>query len=337
MGGNAIKKVRVDRLEKVAYDHVSQGMFDTLKTAFPDATVHVIPAYKNKDSFGDLDVLISGVESEKLQEFCQLALRTEEMHVNGNVISFALEMTAYFMKKSYFQVDFIIVPEETHDFALNYFSYNDLGNFIGQTARGIGLKFGHNGLFYKYIVGTQLIREIYITTDFSEALKILCYDSEEYSKGFDDLEDVFKYASTSLYFSTWNYELENRNAVSRVRDRKRKTYIEFTEWFKEKGFNRYKIDSNIGLELALKNPEFCLEYAKATAEYHRVNRVKEKFNGAAIQALTGYTGKDLGEFMQEYREKFGSIDTFFRKVDNMKSDELAEDIASFDEKLKTRG
>src|SRR5579859_5325409 len=164
MGGNALKLATV-RLEKKYYEYVAQGTSDVLKQTFPKARVAVIPSYENKESFGDLDILISGVPMDKLREFAQVALQTPEMHQNGNVLSFGLDITALLMKKALFQVDFISMSEEDFEFALNYFAFNDLGNLIGQTAHGIGLKFGHDGLWYKYIVETQLVKEICITKD----------------------------------------------------------------------------------------------------------------------------------------------------------------------------
>jgi hypothetical protein len=324
MGGNAISNAV--RLEKQYYDYVAEGTSTVLKEAFPDAIISVIPAYREKESFGDLDILISGIEIKTLREFCEKALNSPEVHTNGNVISFALDISGLMFKRTIFQIDFITVPREIHDFAFKYFAFNDLGNLIGQTAHGLGLKFGHDGLWYKYIVGTTLVKEICITQNFEKALDLLGYDPSRYALGFDNLEAIFEYVISSKYFTKWNYLLENRNAVGRVRDKKRNTYMLFLEWMDNKHLNDKRGSKDLGILLAseAEPQEIGLNFIKATLDYFRAERVKDKFNGNNVSEWTGLTGKELGNFMSDYRGE--DREAFQRMVDSLKLEQLTEDV-----------
>jgi hypothetical protein len=326
MGGNAISNAI--RLEKQYYNHVSEGMETILKQTYPNAKIKTIPSYAEKESFGDLDILISGVDVGTLREFCQQALNAKEIHSNGNVISFGLDITSLLMKEAVFQVDLITVPEEDFDFALNYFSYNDLGNLIGQTAHGIGLKFGHDGLWYKYIIETELVKEICITKDFFVALDILDYSRADFLRGFRSLEDIFHYTVSSEFFTTWNYQLENRNAAGRVRDKKRKTYTAFLEWMKDKNLPSEQKFRNLGLLLsAHRDHGVALQFMYATLDYFRAERVRVKFNGAYVGEWTGLTGKELGSFMAAYRGD--DKESFMKKMDSMSGEEIEIEVKQF--------
>ena len=334
MGGNALKHATI-RLEKKYYEHVAQGTSDLLKQTFPKAKVAVIPSYGEKESFGDLDILISGVHIDKLLEFAEKPLQTPEWHKNGGVLSFGLDLTALLKKHAIFQVDFITVPEEDFDFALNYFAYNDLGNLIGQTAHGIGLKFGHDGLWYKYIVETQLVKEICITKDFTAALDILGYSLSDYRRGFRSLEDIFHYAASSEHFTTWNYQLENRNAVGRVRDKKRKTYMAFLEWMKDKELPFERKPRDYGLKLAAhKIGDVAREFMYATLDYFQTERVKKKFNGQFVRTWTGLEGKELGGFMNNYRGEYH--DLFVKKIESLTLEQVEADVKAEFEKWKKK-
>lgn len=330
MGGNALKLETV-RLEKKYYDHVAAGTAEVLQTAFPKAKVAVIPSYGEKESFGDLDVLISGIPMDKLREFVTQKLNSPEYFQNGNVLSFGLEITALLMKRAIFQIDFITIPEEDFDFALNYFAYNDLGNLIGQTAHGIGLKFGHDGLWYKYIIETQLVKEICITKDFDTALRILGYSVSDYKRGFQTLEDIFTYAVSSENFSTWNYQLENRNHVGRIRDKKRKTYMAFLEWMEDRDLPGERRDRDLGLVLADYNvPAVSFEFMITTLNHFKVERVKKKFSGEKVSEWTGLTGKELGQFMSEYRGLDREL--FINQMDLTPTDKVEKEVKEFFEK-----
>lgn len=281
----------------------------------------VIKSYANKESFGDMDVLVTSynwgadyIENYIRQHF---TIRTGDappvepkaiVH-NGDVWSFEFRD---------FQIDLILVKPEEYEFARMYFAYNDLGNLMGRVAHKMGFKFGHNGLWYCVREGTYMFRQILITRDVFGALEFLGFSSDRYQVGFKSLLEIFQYVQWSRYFNTDIFLLENRSYKSKVRDAKRKTYMEFLEHLRkaqeyrdtahercefidyyEYGFPR---DKNVWLEPAFKAfPEFRDAYDTAICDRELARLVKHKFSGFEVGRVTSLQGKELGAFMAYLR------------------------------------
>lgn len=138
MGGNAFPNYCLARLNAEDYVIISNEIVNRLRSNFPDSLFEVIPSYRSKDSFGDLDILYcSDVPRDSLKN----CISPVDYVYNGDVSSFAVEIN-----DQLFQVDLIKSPRVSFDFALSYFSYNDLGNLLGRVFRRGGLKLGHRGL-----------------------------------------------------------------------------------------------------------------------------------------------------------------------------------------------
>lgn len=155
MGGNALKNTTTKRLSRAEFELVSRKVEDTLRAAFPLSRVAVIPAYFSKTDFGDADVLVSseGVQAagggERLRQLAMEAFHATDLFKNGNVLSFDYRSSPEQTEPG-FQVDVFLQEEKSFDFALNYFSFNDLGNLVGRTAHKQGCSFGHDGLWYYF-------------------------------------------------------------------------------------------------------------------------------------------------------------------------------------------
>jgi hypothetical protein len=155
MGGNALKNTATQRLSRQAFERVSLDVVAGLQEAFPTARVRVIPAYATKADFGDLDVLMTSEDvqshggGEALAQLAKSRFNATDLFKNGNVLSFDHRSSADSTEPG-FQVDVITQAQESFDFALSYFSFNDLGNLIGRTAHKQGASFGHDGLWYYF-------------------------------------------------------------------------------------------------------------------------------------------------------------------------------------------
>lgn len=317
MGGNALKNTTTRRLSKQEFEQVSATVVAQLKQTFPQARVDVIPAYFSKPDFGDLDVLVTtegllanGGRNE-LRKLAQETFFSTDMYPNGDVLSFDYRASADQTEPG-FQVDVISMREESYDYALNYFSFNDLGNLIGRTAHKAGLSHGHDGLWYYLREGTYLFKSILLTRDYDVALKFLGYSPERFHTGFNDLVEIFEYVSTSEFFSAEIFDLENRNAAARVRDKKRKTYSEFLKYVEahpELPKYPYPEDKKEWLpRIAQHFPHFQGEYDAAMRDLATQRAVKEKYNGEWVSQLTGLQGKELGMLMKNFKESFESQD-----------------------------
>ena len=248
MGGNAMKSFGVTRLNKTQYNELTNAIKLTFKNLLENSPycyrLAIIPSYRNKESFGDCDLLsympneIFEKELTNNKDFIILGKKP-----NGNVTSYAVK----FKNLEPFQIDLIETSSYNFDFNLNYLSHNDLGNLIGR----IGFKFAHDGLYIqawfshngtlknvkrikkqgKTNEHAEYKKECLFLSDFQKAIEFLGFDYNRFCKGFDELEDIFEYVASSKYFCKDYFALENRNHMQRMRDRKRTTYSAALKYF----------------------------------------------------------------------------------------------------------
>lgn len=309
MGGNALSCTSV-RLTKKNYERMASECVAKLKRLYPSALVTAIASYRAKADHGDLDVLLSaeGYDPFKAAE----ALGAVEVVRNGPVTSIGVVVRPEVaeLEGNVFQVDLIAIDAPSFDYAQNYFSFNDLGNLVGRTAHSAGLSHKHNGLWYFVRDGDYKFREILLTADYRVALKFLGYGPTRFEAGFETLEDIFWYVAGSQFFNRDIFLLENRNAKSRIRDRKRRTYMEFLKFCEAHpelpAFQYPENKADWLPRIAEHFPHFQAEYDQALADLAELRAVKERFNGDWVSQLTGLKGKELGALMKLFKESFDS-------------------------------
>ena len=318
MGGNALKEYGAKRLDRDEYDaiasHLSLVLNRFLEHFGVEGEAKVIRAYRNKPSFGDIDVVVPRELHRKVSDKdlsmllaynFQSKLPSIPFKPNGPVTSFGLPLES----GGVFQADLIYTPEDHFDFAVEYYSWNDLGNLIGRIAHKLGLRFGHDGLTMPLRDGDNLFDTIVLTREFKVAIQFLGYSYIRYVDGFDDMEDIFRFTVNTPMFNSAIYDLDNRNHTARVRDKKRPTYTAFLEWLKvhpevDKQFNFPK-DKTIWHPFIWADfPDAKIEFDAAMARLERKKLVKSKFNGEIVRDLTGLEGKELGGFITEFKNSF---------------------------------
>lgn len=306
MGGNALKQHKAVRLEKNDYDRVAGQCIARLRGLYPDGRIEAIQAYREKQDFGDLDVLVAADGYDPLK--ASDALSSVEVVRNGPVTSVGVETP----NGGIFQVDLIKSPLKEFDYASRYFRWNDLGNLVGRIAHAMGVAHRHDGLYFYYRDGDHLFREILLTLDHDLALTFLGFDPMRFNRGFDTLEDVFRFVASSCFFNRDIYLLQNRNAKSRVRDSKRPSYMQFLAWCESRpdlpSFS-FPVDKGSWLpRIAEHFPSFSAEHEKAKSDLARIHAAKEKFNGELASRITGLQGKPLGEQVRKFRDSFESTE-----------------------------
>lgn len=281
MGGNATKQWNTERFTKTEYDAVCNYIAkimglnplykndenevddyvsnQILTESDGDELYAVIPCYFEKDSFGDLDFLttdnhVAVIEKLKKADDVEIVGKVK----GGNCTSYAIRFNSISPKA--FQLDIIHVDESVFNFALHYFSFNDLGNFIGRIASAARIKFGFDGMFRKVylnnhgdIIPVYSLKEqqsqandnshstvvtkteVLLTCDFFTALDFLGFDIERYKQGFATLDEIFEFVYQSKYFKESYFSLDNRPADMRARDKKRANYGLALDYFAEKG------------------------------------------------------------------------------------------------------
>lgn len=300
MGGSALN-IETVRLEKYDYDRFCKEISEKLSEC--NVKHHITTAYKNKQDFGDMDVLIYSHSLKKgLYVFIMENFKPNEIFSNSPVYSFDYKG---------FQIDFISVEPEYWEASKNYFSYNDLGNFVGRIAYNLGFRFGHYGLklVYRHEDGGRKFNKV-ISSNPKEIYEFLGFDYNRYLEGFDELEDVFKYVVYSKYFNRTIFNYENLDHQNRTRNRKRKSYQAFLEF------------------LATSQDVLPFDYEYESADYYidkaekffgielisEINRWKEivetqkrasaKFNGNLIMENFDIKGKELGNAIANFKNMF---------------------------------
>jgi hypothetical protein len=306
MGGNALKNVETRRLSRDEYFALEAKVVGQLRKDFPGHRVEAVRAYRQKDSFGDMDVLFESTGlTTNMTEYVKNVFSSKEVFKNGGVTSFECEG---------FQVDLLFTPTEEYETSVNYFAWNDLGNLMGRVAHKMGFKYGHDGLKMVFRDGDYQFAEVVVTRNVEQMVKFLGYDYDRLLAGFDTLEEMFAFAASTPFFNKDMYLLENRNHTSRMRDRKRKSYNSFLQWvdtapdlpaypwadMKEKGGPKYKQEFVKRAREFF--PEFGEVYDKTMADFETWKQVKETFNGNLVREWTGLENQELGNFMKHLRE-----------------------------------
>lgn len=291
MGGKAFAG-KTRRFERSEYFNLI-GEVSALMHPF-SATLVVIPAYNQKPSFGDMDVLFTpSVEINKQLLMDTFGSADDEVLHNGGVWSLVYEG---------FQLDLITTKWDEVEYALNYFSFNDRGNLVGRLAHKLGLKHGHDGLWFPVRSNDHTLGEVLLTLDPAEAEDFLDVAPPPVA-GFDTLEEVFENVATSKYFNPDIFLLENRNHTSRVRDRKRATYTAFLDWCKtqtlKSEFYVFDADKTAYHRKIFKAfPHARAEFDELWRRKFEIEAAALKFNGDLVKEWTGRENAALGQLMR---------------------------------------
>lgn len=301
MGGNALSPGKVRRHSKDEYTTKSSLVLKKLKEEFP--MVEIPPHIRNKESFGDLDVVVAG----EVELFSDKTMREmfgcSEIVRNGNVISFDFQEL---------QVDLIFVPKHIFKISVSYFSWGDCSNLIGRVARHLhkDLKFGSDGL--SFVVSdpktNHKIDTIYLSQDMHFILLFLGF-GPEWLDGFDTEEQVFKYIMDCEFFDPTTFFLHNRNHVDRVRDRKRRMYRAAVDYF-------VTHSGLTGEEMYVGRPEereteeyidswfsfFLSEKNDILLEHERNVKLRSLYDGNIISSEFSVSGKELGELIRKLKK-----------------------------------
>lgn len=299
MGGTALEQQGVITRRASAqefHNEIAPTVMGHLRALFPGIEAEVIHSYREKGSFGDMDIIADrGTLPQNATQQIIDTFHPAAYVRNGPVFSF---------EHDGFQIDLIRYPQPVYDFARQYFAFNDLGNLIGRVAHNMGFKFGHDGLHYPLRDAdnpNHLISKVIVTQDFPAALTFLGFDPVRHDAGFNQLEDIFEYVVSSPYFDSASFMLENRSNKARTRDRKRPNYNAFLKWVTDHapGTRRMvTLDRSDHLRRARHTfPAFRERINQAQVDHEVDKRFRAVFNGHRVAALTGQGGKELGQTM----------------------------------------
>lgn len=309
MGGNIFKNAM--RLNSSDYHELKSEVFDLLSNIYISEIIKYedfireIPSYHQKQDFGDMDIILNKQFFSKQMMIDYLKDSNTPISNNGDVLSFLFTSS-----KGYkFQIDLVYSGPEDFLSSYHYFSWNDLGNLIGVLLKKLGVKYGHKGLSLMIREGDYVLCEMPLTKDVNIVLDIMGLDKEKFHIGFNSLLDIFEYMCSSWYFNPDVYLLENRSNISRVCDKKRKTYSEFLNYLRKNDIpakHIFKTQDNKGgynikepyyTDVVLKYfPEAEQQVRELQESYIRQKQFRKAFNPVEIGETLHLKGKELGAF-----------------------------------------
>lgn len=318
MGGKALKTIKVSSMDKDTFEKVSDDIIKKLKNELGTELIDILPYYRSKNTFGDVDVLISKTSVEKygfnqFHDFLRNTLESPEQSGNSQIYSFG-----YKYNDSYHQIDLMLHDDNMFYKAKNYFAYNDLNilmNFIAVS--NFDISFSKEGLNH-IIYGeekTKKIGEYTVNADFYEILDFLGLNKEKHKIGFNSLKDMYDFIYESPYFDSDSFitkiERENRAEIKRA---ERKTYSGFIEYVKNKPKKKSILKDKNKEEVQdlffFKFPIAKKEYNKIGEDYKKLKEMKESFNGFLICEWLNIDIKDrfLGVVMRKVKSDFNNDD-----------------------------
>lgn len=307
MGGKAIKSTYTRRYNVQEYFDLWAEISYIIHNQM-DWVGYLLPAYRNKNSFGDMDILIfhdGRVKNPKKQ--IQTYFSPNEIFHNGSVYSFDYKEL---------QIDFIITPERNWETSINFFSYNDLGNFIGKIAHKLKVKYSFEGL--KFVHRTKegrIMGEIILSKDPSVILPFLGFDYERWKQGFDNKEDIFEYIINSKYFNLDIFKFKNLSRNHKKRNKRRKMYFDFIDYcYNKTNLPKYKFCSDKKVYFDYIEqwfPGFKNRLKEFENKEKQKKKIAEKFNGHLImKKIPGLNGKKLGMAISQYKKSKNNFENF---------------------------
>lgn len=324
MGGNLLKtwglpekRLSASDYEKLKHDLLVKLAEDTYCHYPYPLNVAVASALRNKESHGDLDILFGSYGPDSMEwkgekDFYKYAEKEwgVKPHRNSNVISFPVDG---------FQVDVTFIPYNDFPSAIAYTSWGDLGNLMGRIFHKMGLHYGHlglqfwirQGMFDKNIAWSDsdhIYEKCTLSRDTKEIFEIGGFDYERWLLGFDTEEQAFDFVTSSKYFDSSLFELENLNHTNRTRNRKRGMYMRFIEYLKDKTFEgKEKIldKDTYSILYQLRFPYLAQQVAKYRLFHDMQKVIKAKFNGKLVCEWVGTEdGPTIGKLVRAVKEQY---------------------------------
>lgn len=312
MGGNLFK---LGRLPKAEYLEIEGELRQYLDQKLGD--LYRIPRYyRDKPDFGDVDIIVSDAAIQSTWQDLRMELIVDlgiQQHKSlGSVFS-----TVY----QNFQADFFYREHRYFESTYNYLSFNDVGNILGKIFKRFNLKYGEQGLLYVFRrADGHFQKDLEVSQDFERIFAFLQLDYAHWLRGFDTLDELFRWTTASPYFSVHPYQEQDPTTTQRVKERT--TMRRFVAWLEEKHISQkyeFETDRDAYLPMiAAFFPEGNL-LEKIELERQRevyVLRLREKYSGQVIMKLfPELQGKALGDFMRSFEAQWVDHEAILAEMD----------------------
>jgi hypothetical protein len=322
MGGRALALV-TRRYNKDEFYKLADELIPEIELLF-NTEVHLIGTYREKETFGDMDLLVK-YEGER-PNFKEKVLNrfSIKMDFNNNGV--------YSFDYKELQIDLIATKAENWEIAKVFFGMSDLGNFMGKLYHKFGLKYGFDGLVYPYRIDGKKMANIKVSKDPDKIFSFLGLSFDEWCQGFDTIEDVFAYVTKSKYFDPEAFSFKNLNAINKRRNKKRDNYNYFIKWLDEYNVKpnsswKFEEDKTKYWEMIDEYfPGFIKEIKKAQYEEEKRLKAKEKFNGWILINDYNLSPKECGLVIAKFKERFNNNQEYIDYIFNSTEDTIFKEI-----------
>lgn len=289
-------------------------------TSLSDLELISIPELKDKEDFGDLDLLISKHKCQNLKDIILERFNSNLITSSSNVYSFEVEG---------FQVDLISTLPENMNFSKFFYSYSFLGPTIGKISKVLRIKTG--SVNAKWILkidqksGEKLeIDEYFLTNDPEKYCNFMGLDYNYLINNHLTKNDLCEFLYQCKYLSTSQFS----NSLEDPRLGLFSNYI-LKKPIKE--YNRPDMNNIIENVEEFFNIDLKNKINNRIEKYEKNIKIKEKFNGNIVMNLTPLVGKDLGIFLNYFKN---SLKNYEDTILILSSEEIEKLVIDYYQKWK---
>lgn len=322
MGGNALKKVQTERLNREEFVEVCSTVIHKLSKIYSAEKndIKILPFFKNKESFGDIDLLISSELIKDKKDFNSKLINELGSPEVAPSADFHIHPFAFIHKGKNYQVDLMFHPRSEISNAEKFYGYNDLHVLINQFSMPsdnnvLNLSFTKKGLvksIYYDDKKNQKLGEILVESDFYNVLEYLGLNKQKHKEGFSNINEIFDFVINSYNYDKelMREKINNPNNDTKKR-LKRPNFVSFIN------YSESKIDKNSpdyykgSIEYFDKCFPNVLKKEKEIIEkFEEIQNIKKALDGNEISKVSGLTLNDrrLGILCKSIREKFDNND-----------------------------
>lgn len=297
MGGNALS-FKTDRLNLKSYLNIKNKISNILFLNNINNWSY-IPFCKNKNLFGDLDILLfdENLNKDKIKQL----FNTNEIIKNDNIYSFDYDN---------FQIDLIQTDKTHFEFTKQILSYNGANDLVGRLVKNYlpNLKLKPNGLYFRYEYQTYN-KDFLISLDYFKILEFLGLSVDKWKIGFESFKDIYEWIYSSLYFSTDLFDFNNLTNEKRKRYLKLKITKNINEYYNKKDIiifdNKLDFDSLVNNLQNYFNIELNNNINLFKNDIDKKMIIKSKLNGHKIlEWFPNFDNKKLSKLFYEFKNNY---------------------------------
>ena len=185
-------------------------------------------------------------------------------------------------------------------------------------------------MFYKYrnTHGTNS-ENILLTNDARKIFAFGGYDYDRYLRGFDTLEEIFRFAIDSKYFDAEMFQMENLKSIDKKRNRKRGSYHLFLNYIKDNGIStKYSFEEDkdnylLDIDNAFLEAELLYKLHDLVVKDELAKAITDKFNGELVMEwIPGLKGKELGQAIGKFKTALG--DDYEGLIRDLSADDIRD-------------